>query len=272
MGVFDKYPKIKRRNVKKTTDEFIYDAKSVHGDRYDYSKVEYVNAKTKVNIICKEHGEFETTPNNHLRGKKCVKCSKKEAILKFIQYHRSLRDWNFEQPEDYKLIPLPSGQRVMVDNEDFDRLKDINWQYDNGYAANDIYGRMHRYIMNCPKDKIIDHDNRNRLDNRKQNLIITDHYRNAWNHSPKGGTSKYTGVYWYKDRGRWMAQFTHLKKNYFLGYYELEDEDKAGMAYDLKCLEIRGDYGTLNFPEKKEEYLKIIEDEKKRYTRETSRV
>src|SRR5690606_29551283 len=104
----DKYTKIKRGNVKKTTEEFIYDAKSVHGEIYDYSKVEYVNAKTKITVICKKHGEFETTPNNHLRGKNCVKCAKEGAVLKFIQYHRSLRDWNFEQPEDYKLIPLPS--------------------------------------------------------------------------------------------------------------------------------------------------------------------
>ena len=56
------------------TDEFIRRAKEVHGDRYDYSKVEYVNSQTKVCIICPEHGEFWTTPNNHLRGKGCPNC------------------------------------------------------------------------------------------------------------------------------------------------------------------------------------------------------
>jgi hypothetical protein len=44
--------------AKLTTEEFIAKAKAVHGDRYDYSKVEYVNASTKVCIICKKHGEF----------------------------------------------------------------------------------------------------------------------------------------------------------------------------------------------------------------------
>ena len=53
---------------KKTTKEFIESAKNIHGDKYDYSKVEYVNNSTKVCIICPEHGEFWQTPNNHVNG------------------------------------------------------------------------------------------------------------------------------------------------------------------------------------------------------------
>lgn len=48
-----------------TTEEFIHRAKQVHGDKYDYSKVHYVNASTKVCIVCPEHGEFWQTPANH---------------------------------------------------------------------------------------------------------------------------------------------------------------------------------------------------------------
>jgi len=51
---------------KLTTQQFIEKAQVVHGDKYDYSLVSYVNNKTKVKIICKEHGVFEQTPNNHL--------------------------------------------------------------------------------------------------------------------------------------------------------------------------------------------------------------
>ena len=62
---------------------FIEKAKEIHGDKYDYSKVEYKNAKTKVCIICPEHGEFWQTPNNHLHGCGCPKCkSKKIGLLK----------------------------------------------------------------------------------------------------------------------------------------------------------------------------------------------
>ena len=58
-------------------EDFISKAKSIHGDKYDYSKVEYVNAQTKVCIICPEHGEFLQVPNAHLRGNRCPKCGGK---------------------------------------------------------------------------------------------------------------------------------------------------------------------------------------------------
>lgn len=57
-----------------TDNEFIGKAQSVHGDKYDYSLVKYKNAKTKVKIICKEHGVFEQTPDGHLRNNGCPKC------------------------------------------------------------------------------------------------------------------------------------------------------------------------------------------------------
>lgn len=60
---------------KLTTEEFIAKAKAVHGDRYDYSKVEYVNATTKVCIICKKHGEFWQRPSHHTNGRGCSKCA-----------------------------------------------------------------------------------------------------------------------------------------------------------------------------------------------------
>ena len=60
---------------KLTKYEFIEKAKKIHGDKYDYSKVEYVNSQTKVCIICPEHGEFWMKPNDHLSRKYgCHKC------------------------------------------------------------------------------------------------------------------------------------------------------------------------------------------------------
>ena len=63
----------------KTTEQFITDARKVHGDKYDYSKVEYTGKNDKVCIICPEHGEFWQIPNNHLHGAGCPEC-KKEHI------------------------------------------------------------------------------------------------------------------------------------------------------------------------------------------------
>ena len=62
-------------NYVPTTEEWIASTRKVHGDKYDYSKVEYINANTKVCIICPEHGEFWQTPTNHLEGKGCPKCN-----------------------------------------------------------------------------------------------------------------------------------------------------------------------------------------------------
>jgi len=58
-----------------SVEEFIEKVKVVHGDLYDYGKVEYVNSRTPVIIICSVHGEFTQRPDNHLYGEKgCAKC------------------------------------------------------------------------------------------------------------------------------------------------------------------------------------------------------
>jgi hypothetical protein len=70
-----------------STSEFITKAEKVHGDRYDYSKVEYNTAQSSVVIICKEHGEFSQTPNNHLKGENCPKCGAslgEQAIMDWL--------------------------------------------------------------------------------------------------------------------------------------------------------------------------------------------
>lgn len=59
-----------------TREEFIKKAISVHGNRYDYSKVKYINCRTKVCIICPKHGEFYQLPSGHLHGAGCEKCAR----------------------------------------------------------------------------------------------------------------------------------------------------------------------------------------------------
>ena len=59
---------------KLTTEDFVAKAKAVYGDKYDYSKVEYVNTKTKVCIVCSKHGDFWKSPEKHLSGQGCEKC------------------------------------------------------------------------------------------------------------------------------------------------------------------------------------------------------
>lgn len=63
------------KNRKLEYINFLNNAIKVHGIKYDYSKVEYKSAKTKIIIICSKHGNFMQTPDNHLQGKECLKCS-----------------------------------------------------------------------------------------------------------------------------------------------------------------------------------------------------
>ena len=64
-------------NVQKTTEDFIAEARAVHDDRYDYSKVRYSGATDKVVIGCLDHGDFEQAPTMHTGGQGCPECGKR---------------------------------------------------------------------------------------------------------------------------------------------------------------------------------------------------
>lgn len=81
-------------NVRLDTASMISVANAVHGDKYDYSKTEYVNANTKVCIICPDHGEFWQTPGNHIYNRAgCPKCNTSKGELAI---HRYLSELNIE--------------------------------------------------------------------------------------------------------------------------------------------------------------------------------
>jgi hypothetical protein len=64
----------KSMKLRKSLSRFIQDAVVVHGDKYDYSQVDYVHTMWAVHIICPEHGVFLQTPDNHLHGNNCPRC------------------------------------------------------------------------------------------------------------------------------------------------------------------------------------------------------
>ncbi len=70
------------RLFKLTNNIFIQRSKIIHNNKYDYSKVKYKNSKTKVCIICPEHGEFWQNPNDHMTNHGCSDCGKNKTIKK----------------------------------------------------------------------------------------------------------------------------------------------------------------------------------------------
>jgi hypothetical protein len=84
------------------TKEFIRKAKLKHGERYEYSLVEYVHSMQKVEIICKEHGGFEQTPNHHLSGNGCRLChieSSRTSQDDFIKESNTIHDSKYDYSE-----------------------------------------------------------------------------------------------------------------------------------------------------------------------------
>lgn len=102
---------------KYNTEQWIEKVKSIHGNKYDYSKVDYKNNSTKVCIICKRHGEFWQLPSNHIKGKNCPKCTghymdEKYFIKKSID---AFKDNNGEQLYHYALVEyIDSSTHVTI--------------------------------------------------------------------------------------------------------------------------------------------------------------
>ena len=111
---------------------FIQKAIKKHGSKYDYSLAKYKNSKTKVKIICPEHGIFKQTLNNHLSGHGCPKCRSSliKEKLSLLYYIQDLDTGYYKIGITNKTIEERFGKQ--------ERIKVIKtWQYENGQEAYD---------------------------------------------------------------------------------------------------------------------------------------
>ena len=107
---------------------------------------------------------------------------------------------------------------------------------------------MHRAIMNPPDGTVVDHINRNSLNNRRCNLRICTQKENLRNGRPsRRSTSRFKGVYFDKQTRKWIAKIGYNGKTIHLGSFE--DEVEAAKAYDRKAYELFKDFAYLNFPQ-----------------------
>lgn len=159
-----------------------------------------------------------------------------------------------KERENYMEITLFNGLKTKVNTEDYNKYKNFSWTF-GGSGMPSVKGwykgkreYLHRLITNCPKEYVVDHINRDTLDNRKCNLRICTHKDNMSNRISKTGTSKYKGVNWDKNRNKWAVYIRYNNKTYNLGRYENEKE--AGRTYDKKAKEFFGEFARLNFPKR----------------------
>lgn len=160
-----------------------------------------------------------------------------------------------------KEIRLTQGKVAIVDDEDFERLSEINWHFAGGYARRNKRlenGKrrmefMHRIIAETPDGMFTDHINGNALDNRKCNLRNVSKAENAKNARKKAkASSKYKGVAFFKrDKdviGKWVARIQVNGQVMRLGYFQ--SEIHAALAYNEAAKKYHGDYASLNEVEK----------------------
>jgi len=104
-------PKCKGKN--KTNDSFINECRLIHGNKYDYSLVEYETTHKKIKIICELHGIFEQTPRNHLSGNSCPKCKGKNKTINEFVIEANLKHNN---KYNYSLVKKSKNVDIICPN------------------------------------------------------------------------------------------------------------------------------------------------------------
>ena len=136
-------------------------------------------------------------------------------------------------------------KQIILDDEDKWLLEKYSWSLDShGYAqsrSNRKCGLLHKFILPAKDGFIIDHINRNPLDNRRCNLRYATKQQNNFNSSiRKDNTSGYRGVIWNKQVKKWHVQIAHNKKRIYLGCFNSIKE--ASEVYKSKAVELFGEY------------------------------
>lgn len=153
-----------------------------------------------------------------------------------------------------KCIELTQGRVAIVSDEDFAELAQWRWYYARvGYAArrkrrpgrSSIVVYMHREIMCSEFGQEVDHINRDRLDNRRENLRVATSSQNKFNQGKQANnTSGYKGVSFHKQRGRWVAEIWQFNKKHYLGLFETREA--AAKAYNDAALRLHGEFAHQN--------------------------
>ena len=151
-----------------------------------------------------------------------------------------------------KTIKLSKGAKfVIVDDEDYESLIDYKWCLNNkGYAvrAKRLPERgiilMHRVIMNAQSGQMLDHRNRNRLDNRKINLRFCNKSQNSANAKLNiKNSSGFKGVCRHTS-GKWVAYVSRNSQQIYIGLFN--SADQAAKAYNNSAKKLYGDFALLN--------------------------
>ncbi len=148
-----------------------------------------------------------------------------------------------------KKILLANGKgEALVDDSDYEELSKFKWHLSGGYAQRS-YGtratrksiRLHNCILPRRAGWQIDHINRNRVDNRRENLRYATNQQNCWNTTARRNSRTGSkGVSWRPEKNKFRAVIEHAGKQIFLGHFD-SIEAASGARAKME-LELRGDF------------------------------
>lgn len=195
----------------------------------------YTDSKKRpVAVVCPVCGKIFYTVASIIRqgrGKHCSpECQRKARINdNYYVEHDTYTELMVQYKTEYV--------SVFIDKEDVEKVKQISWclsrekSIDKFYVISRVGLKnktiyLHRYIMDCPEEMVVDHINHNPLDNRKDNLRVCNQWGN--NQNSNRNTSGYVGVRWEEDRKKWVARITYKGYVRTIGRYkELQDAINA---------------------------------------------
>lgn len=156
-------------------------------------------------------------------------------------------------------VPLTHGRFAIVDACDIERVAQHSW-----CTVNTKHGRyaqatipteenperrvyMHRFLMDAPDSVEVDHENGDKLDNRRSNLRLCTRAQNSHNTGlTRANTSGFKGVSFCKQTGRWVAQIQAQGRYIKIGRFDTPNA--AACAYDTAARKYQGEFARLNFP------------------------
>lgn len=196
----------------------------------------YKEKKQEVCIVCNEK------MSSHFNGKPY--CNKHYLKMKFYGTTESVRKSKntYKIIDNYVKMYTTKNIEFLIDKEDLEKVLKYTWCLSKtGYLVANInkkVTKLHRYLLNAEKGTIIDHKNRNRLDNRKHNLRFCNKKENARNTSiSKSNMLNELGIS-KTANGKYRARIMVDKKEVFLGsFYDIEKAKKARKEAELKYFE-----------------------------------
>lgn len=211
--------------IRKKIDDPISKFIEVHGNFYDYSKVEYVSIKKIVNIICKLHGDFFQTPQNHLRGNGCPECgikkmseSLKKPVVDFIKKCNEIHDelYDYSKVEYNKL----SDKIIIICNKHGEFIQRA-FSHQQGYGCNKCSKSKGEYRIEkfLSEHNIIFEYNKHFDDCRNKNTLPFDFYLPFYNCCIEyDGIQHYESVYYFggDDKLKYQKKLDGIKNSWCL--------------------------------------------------------